>query len=64
MVALTVRKKSLDLNSKFGNIAVAVIAILLAMTVYKQQKSNPQEGTAEEHNDDALKPELYQSLLA
>ncbi|GAY50522.1 hypothetical protein CUMW_127320, partial [Citrus unshiu] len=32
------QKKSLDLNSKFGNIAVAVIAILLAMTVYKQQK--------------------------
>ncbi|KAL9443456.1 hypothetical protein AB3S75_016755 [Citrus x aurantiifolia] len=56
------QKKSLDLNSKFGNIAVAVIAILLAMTVYKQQKSNPQEGTAEEHNDDALKPELYQKI--
>lgn len=34
------QNKSLNLNSKFGNIAVAVITIVLAMIVYKQQMSS------------------------
>lgn len=61
----------LDLYSKFGNIVVAVMVIVLAMILYKQQKRNCREKfihevKAEEHKDAAAahKPELYVSLLS
>lgn len=62
---------NLDLYSKLGNIVVAVIVIILALIVYKQQKSNHRElnrvvrvEEEHKHKEAAIKPEVYESLLS